>query len=196
MRDPENIRELIRLKPDFIGFIFYHKSPRFVAELDEDLIARIPLSIKKVGVFVNEDIETVLELYEKYGLDYVQLHGDEDLEYSQELKKHGVGIIKVFHVLDSLPYSLVSYSEYSDYFLFDTATPDYGGSGRHFDWSILKTYNLDTPVLLSGGIESKDMREVTKLGIKNLVGIDVNSRFEISPAMKDINRIQELKSNL
>ena len=196
MREPENIRQLIALKPDFIGFIFYGKSPRYVSEPDEDLFSMIPISIKKVGVFVNEDIDAVLRLYEKFGLDYVQLHGDEDLEYSKKLKEQGVGIIKVFRLLDSLPYSISSHSSYADYFLFDTATADYGGSGRHFDWSILKTYNLDTPFLLSGGIESEDVEEIRKMRLEGLVGIDVNSRFELSPGLKDINKLKELKSGI
>ncbi len=196
MRDPENISELIKLKPDFIGFIFYGKSPRYVSEPDEDLFSRIPLSIKKVGVFVNEEIDTVLDLYNKLGLDYVQLHGDEDLEFSQKLKEAGVGIIKVFRILDSLPYAISSHSEFSDYFLFDTATHGYGGSGRHFDWTILKNYNLDTPFLLSGGIERDDLEAISEMNIENMVGIDVNSRFEVSPAMKDINKLKELKVSL
>ncbi len=196
MRDPENIRQLIKLKPDFIGFIFYGKSPRYVSEPDEDFFSWIPMSIKKVGVFVNEELDTVLQLHDKLGLDYVQLHGDEDLDFSKKLKENGVRIIKVFRMLDSLPYSLSSYSEYSDYFLFDTATPDYGGSGRHFDWSILNAYNLETPFLLSGGIENDDVEAIRKMKIDSLVGIDVNSRFELSPGVKDINKLKELKSGL
>ena len=196
MKNPENVKQLINLRPDFIGFIFYGKSPRFVAEPDEDFFSRIPISIKKVGVFVNETLETVIRFHNKLGLDFVQLHGDEDLNFSKKLKEKGVGIIKVFHVLDSLPYSLSSYSDYSDYFLFDTATPEYGGSGRHFDWSILKTYNLETPFLLSGGIEKDDLDEIRSLQLEKLVGIDVNSRFEVSPGVKDIPELTQLKEEL
>lgn len=196
MRDPENVWELVKLRPDFIGFIFYKKSPRYVQLPDEDLFSRIPLSIKKVGVFVNEDFDTILQLWNKLGLDYVQLHGDEDLEFSKKLKENGVGIIKVFRMLDSLPYSLSSYSEFSDYFLFDTATPDYGGSGRHFDWSILTGYNLDTPFLLSGGISSSDVTEIGKLKVEGLAGIDVNSRFELSPGVKNMDLLKQLKEQL
>lgn len=196
MRDPDNVRRLIALRPDFIGFIFYKKSPRFVDEPDEDMIARIPISIKKVGVFVNEELDTVLKLYNKFGLDYVQLHGDEDLDFVKELKEKGVGIIKVFRLLDSLPYSLGQFSEYSDYFLFDTATPAYGGSGRHFDWSILRNYNLDTPFLLSGGINLNDVDEIRNLGLDQIEGIDVNSKFELLPGLKDIDMLESLKSRL
>ncbi|MEP5611712.1 MAG: phosphoribosylanthranilate isomerase [Cyclobacteriaceae bacterium] len=196
MKNPENIKQLIKQQPDFMGFIFYGKSPRFISEPDEDLFSRIPISIKKVGVFVNESIDNILKLRDKLGLDYVQLHGDEDLSFSKNLKEKGVGIIKVFRLLDSLPYSLPKFSEFSDYFLFDTATPEYGGSGRHFDWSILKNYNLETPFLLSGGITKDDMEEIKGLRLEKLVGIDVNSKFEVSPGMKNINMLRQLKERI
>ncbi|MEP1096943.1 MAG: phosphoribosylanthranilate isomerase [Cyclobacteriaceae bacterium] len=196
MKNAENIKQLVKQQPDFMGFIFYAKSPRFVSEPDEDLFSRIPISIKKVGVFVNESLETILRLREKLGLDYVQLHGDEDLSFSKSLKKNGVGIIKVFRLLDSLPYSLPKYSGFSDYFLFDTSTPEYGGSGRHFDWSILKSYNLETPFLLSGGITEGDIEEIKSMRLEKLVGIDVNSKFEVSPGMKNINMLRQLKERI
>jgi len=197
MREPYNIKWLINLRPDFIGFIFYRKSPRFVSEIDEELMSRIPISIKKVGVFVNEEVSTVIKLYEKYGLDFVQLHGDEDLEFSKKLKERGIGIIKVFRLMESLPYALASFSKFTDYFLFDTASPSYGGSGRHFDWSILENYNLSTPFLLSGGIGLEDVDLVKKLkSIEQLAGIDVNSRFEVKPGLKDIAMIRKLKESI
>lgn len=196
MKNAENIKQLVKQEPDFMGFIFYGKSPRFVSEPDKDLFSRIPSSIKKVGVFVNESLEIILELRDKLGLDYVQLHGDEDLNFSKRLREKGVDIIKVFRVLDSLPDLLPKYSEFSDYFLFDTATSEYGGSGHHFDWSILKTYNLETPFLLSGGITKDDIEEIKGLRLEKLVGIDVNSKFEVSPGMKNINRLKQLKERI
>ena len=196
MKAAENIQQLIDLRPDFMGFIFYKKSPRYVGELGADVFSRVPISIKKVGVFVNEEIDTVLELYEKYGLDYVQLHGDEDLEYSMRLKTQRVKIIKVFRILDSLPYSIAKFSEYSDYFLFDTATKSYGGSGRHFDWSILKNYSSEVPFLLSGGISTDDVGQIKEMNPNGLAGIDVNSRFEVEPGLKDIEMVRKLKTEL
>lgn len=196
MKDAANIQQLLDLRPDFIGFIFYKKSPRYVGELDPDVFSRIPISMKKVGVFVNEDFETILDVYDKYGLDYVQLHGDEDLFFSKRLKEKGVKIIKVFRILDSLPYSLSEFCEVSDYFLFDTASPAYGGSGRHFDWSILSNYSGDVPYLLSGGISLDDVEEIKQMNPTGLAGIDVNSKFEIEPGLKDMQMVKKLKSSL
>lgn len=196
MKDAADIQELVEVKPTFIGFIFYKKSPRFVSELAEESITSIPNDIKKVGVFVSEELETILSVYDSYGLDYVQLHGNESLELSKQLKAKGCGIIKVFSVTDHLPESLDRFAPCSDYFLFDTATTLYGGSGRHFDWSILSEYNLPTPFLLSGGIGLDDIDEIKKLDIQGLAGIDVNSKFEIAPGKKDMDKVRSLKTAL
>lgn len=196
MRDPDNIQELIALKPNFIGFIFYRKSPRYVNEMDEDFIMRIPISISKVGVFVNESLETILEIANRYGLEYIQLHGDEDLTFANALKERGLKIIKVFRVMDTIPFFAKNYEGIADYFLFDTASINYGGSGRHFDWNILKNYNLNVPFLLSGGVQLEDIPKIKLMGIEQLVGIDVNSRFEQEPALKDIEKLRQLKAGL
>jgi phosphoribosylanthranilate isomerase len=196
MRSPENIQDLIDIKPDFIGFIFYPKSPRYVDEMDEDFIMRIPLSIRKVGVFVNESMENIIKISGKYGLEYVQLHGDEDLAFAQKLKSKGLKIIKVFRVMDTIPIVAKKYEGVADYFLFDTASMNYGGSGRHFDWNILRNYNLNVPFLLSGGVQLEDVDKIKAMEIEKLVGIDVNSRFEIEPALKDIEKLKELKEAL
>lgn len=196
MGQPENIQGLIDLRPNFMGFIFYKKSPRYKEDLDENLLSRIPISISKVGVFVNASIDIILKLSKKYGLEYAQLHGDEDLDYCKELKSKGMKIIKVFRVMDVIPVAIKKYAEVADYFLFDTKTPDYGGSGRHFDWNILKAYNLDTPYLLSGGIRIEDIDEIKKLELKGLAGVDVNSKFEIEPGLKDLMKIKKLKISM
>jgi len=196
MREPDNIRGLIDIKPDFIGFIFYPKSPRYVNEMDEDFIMRIPISIHKVGVFVNETIDRIVELADKYGLEYIQLHGDEPLGFAQELKEKGLKIIKVFRVMDTIPYVAKQYQGIADYFLFDTASINYGGSGRHFDWNILRNYNLETPFLLSGGVQLEDIDQIKSMQVDKLVGVDVNSRFEIGPAMKDLEKLKRLKSKM
>lgn len=196
MRDPDNIQQLIALKPDFIGFIFYKKSPRYVNEMDEDLIMRIPLSISKVGVFVNESVDNILEISNKYGLEYAQLHGDEDLSFANTLKDKGLKIIKVFRVMDTIPFFAKNYEGIADYFLFDTASMNYGGSGRHFDWNILKNYNLNIPFLLSGGVQLEDIPKIKSMEIDKLIGVDVNSRFELEPALKDMEKLKELKASL
>ena len=196
MRDPENLQGLISMQPDFIGFIFYPKSSRYAANLDEKLLSSIPKTIGKVGVFVNEGIDTVCEIVNKYKLDYVQLHGDEDLEYAMALKSKGVKIVKVFRVTDRIPEEATDYAGIADYLLFDTATSKYGGSGKQFDWNILKNNGLRVAFLLSGGIQLKDIETIKTLKLPKLEGIDVNSGFELEPGLKDLELIKELKRQL
>ncbi len=196
MRDSKNIQELVELRPDFMGFIFYPKSPRYADGLDENMIMRIPLSIHKVGVFVNEEHEKIIEIAERYGLEYIQLHGDEDLSFANVIKENGLKVIKVFRVMDSIPFYAKNYQGIADYFLFDTASVNYGGSGRHFDWNILKNYNLDIPFFLSGGIQLEDIPTIKSMEIEGLAGIDVNSRFEVEPGLKDLEKIKALKAVL
>lgn len=196
MRDPKNIEGLVELTPDFIGFIFYSKSPRFVTSLDDSLVKKIPKSIQRVGVFVNESLDEIDKKAHKYGLSYIQLHGDEDLAFSRNLKERGHKIIKVFRISDSLPTYLGNYEGVADYLLFDTASLNYGGSGVHFKWEALKEYNLDIPYLLSGGVQLEDIPKIKDMGLKKLVGIDVNSRFERSPGVKNLEKIKALKAVL
>lgn len=196
MRDPRNIEGLVSLRPDFIGFIFYKRSPRFDAHLDEDVVSRVPISIKKVGVFVNEPLHSIVKLVNKFGLDYVQLHGDEDLDFAKQLKAKGVKVIKVFRMLESIPVGAANYHGVADYLLFDTATTGYGGSGRHFDWNILKNYNLEIPFFLSGGIDLEDLENIKSMKIPQMVGIDVNSKLEIRPGLKDLKKVKDLKALL
>lgn len=195
MKHPDNIKGLMAHRPDFIGFIFYEKSSRFAEPLDEEVVNAIPPTTKKVGVFVRADITTVLDKVQRYGLDYVQLHGDESVEYIKELKEANeqVQIIKVFRVTDELPHDIDLYTEVSDLFLFDTATSNYGGSGKHFDWTFLKDYQLSVPYLLSGGISMEDLHKVEDMALNGLIGIDVNSKFEKSPADKNLEMIGQLK---
>ncbi|MEP4532595.1 MAG: phosphoribosylanthranilate isomerase [Cyclobacteriaceae bacterium] len=194
MREKGNIEELLQLEPDFIGFIFYAKSPRFVENFE---IPDVPTETKKVGVFVNEGESVILDCVEKYGLDYVQLHGNEPVELAESIKQKGVGVIKVFGVMDALPSAEIRpYEDAVDYFLFDTKTPAHGGSGQKFDWSILKSYDSSKPFFLSGGIDVSDIEEIKKMNIEKLEVIDVNSRFEIAPGLKNIERVKALKSKL
>ncbi len=196
MKHSDNIQSLIEMKPDFMGFIFYPKSPRYAIEMDEDLIMRIPISISKVGVFVNETLDNILSISNKYGLEYIQLHGDEDLSFANSLKEKGLKIIKVFRVMDTIPFFAKNYEGIADYFLFDTVSVNYGGSGRHFDWNILKNYNLNVPFLLSGGVQLDDIPKIKSMRIEQLVGIDVNSRFEIEPGLKDMDLLHQLNAVL
>ncbi|MEO9477645.1 MAG: phosphoribosylanthranilate isomerase [Cyclobacteriaceae bacterium] len=194
MREKDNIGELLLLKPDFIGFIFYAKSPRFVGSFE---IPKVPKETKKVGVFVNEDESVIMGCVEKHGLDYAQLHGNESVELAKSLKQKGVGVIKVFGVMDAFPNEEIRpYEDAVDYFLFDTKTPAHGGSGEKFDWSILKSYDSPKPFFLSGGIDVSDLEEIKKMNIEKLEVIDVNSRFEIAPGLKDIEKVKALKKQL
>ena len=196
MRDPANIQGLINLEPDFIGFIFYQKSPRYVAEMDEGIIRQIPEGIRKVGVFVNEPLNSIIDIANRYGLEYIQLHGDEDLSFANAIKESGLKVIKVFRIMDTIPFFVKNYEGIADYFLFDTASINYGGSGQHFDWNTLKNYNLEVPFLLSGGIQLEDIPRIKSMDIDQLVGVDVNSRFEIEPALKDLDKLKRLKEAL
>ena len=194
MRDVENIKALSELKPDFLGFIFYDKSPRFVGNdaLDVELINSLPRDIKKVGVFVNATIDYILQNVRKYGLHYVQLHGNEMPDFCRNLKFKGVNIIKAFRIDNSFIFSqLNNYKPHVDFFLFDAKGDGYGGNGITFDWNILKKYDNGKPYFLAGGISLDNIDDLENI-IPKPYAIDVNSKFEISPAIKDIAKLEEL----
>jgi len=194
MRESENIKALVALKPDFMGFIFYPKSPRFTGEmLDQELLLNFPAEIKKTGVFVNAETGFILEQVRKYDFQYVQLHGHETPDISRILKDNGVGVIKALSVDKAFEFStLDQYKDTTDYFLFDTKGEGYGGHGVSFDWRILEKYELDTPFLLAGGISPDNIDHLDILKDKPLAGIDVNSKFEISPGLKNIELLKQL----
>ncbi len=193
MRDAANIESLLELKPDYIGMIFYPKSSRYVNELPQVSFGDTP----KVGVFVNATSAEIKEKSEEFNLDLLQLHGNEPVDQVKELKAEGFQIMKVFSVMDELPLTHMKlYEPYVDYFLFDTKTPKYGGSGHKFDWDILKQYGLSKPFFLSGGIDLEDIEKIKSMQLEHLFGVDVNSRFEVAPALKDIEKIKALKAKL
>ena len=198
MKYPENIREVINLSPDFIGFIFYPKSPRYMGEtLRSDDVTDIPPHIKKVGVFVNETLEVVLERVRAYNLDLVQLHGNESPVFCKRIKETGVGVIKVFHVGEDMDWSsLRDYQPFTDYFLFDTKSENYGGTGRPFNWEVLEGYNLETPYFLGGGLSLDNIDLIKATGQSTPFALDVNSRFEVKPGYKDISLLKKLTENL
>ena len=194
MRSPENIRDVAMEQPDLMGFIFFPGSRRFVhAGSLLPALAELPDRIGKVGVFVNQPLKEVLETAHLLGLDFVQLHGTESLAYAAELKKENLGIIKVFRLSDRFSWERAKpFSELADYFLFDTPTKGFGGSGRTFDWKLLKNYPLQTPFFLSGGIGPENIQGARSLSIPELHGIDVNSRLEHSPGLKDMEKVRQL----
>ena len=193
MKYVDNISELANLLPDYIGFIFYHKSPRYIENLEPEYLSGIPASIQKVGVFVNENIYTVLEIAFRYQLSLVQLHGDESPEYCAEIKRAGFPIIKTFSVKSKKDFNnCLSYEEICDFYLFDTKNELRGGSGEKFNWELLKHYNGKTPFFLSGGIEAEDKEILRQFRHLYFYGIDLNSRFEIEPGIKNIQKLKQL----
>lgn len=196
MREPQQMKALENMGVDLMGMIFFPKSPRFVD--GEDICSGcLPKNIRKVGVFVKADLATVVSTVKKYNLSFVQLHGGEDVEFAETVKKHtGAGIIKVANVscADDVKNIPTEWESVADYMLFDYKCVGYGGSGLQFDWSILDEYTLNLPFLLSGGVGPDDAEAVKKINHPKFAGVDVNSKFEISPANKDIEKVKEFLS--
>lgn len=193
MREPANIREVARLDVDWVGFIFYSKSPRvtdgsFLA--DDTLFAgHHP---RRIGVFVDASPESMMEAVNTYHLDYLQLHGHESSEVCRSLQKRGYSLIKAFSIATREDVEKTqAYEGRVDYFLFDTKCEGYGGSGRRFDWSVLDTYQGETPFLLSGGIYPDSVKAICDFRHPQWAGIDLNSGFEIQPGLKDVNKLRE-----
>jgi len=196
LKYPENIQAVSDLKPDFMGFIFYPKSPRYAEPLDNAVLNSLPATIKKIGVFVNEDLENTLTIAYKYKLDGLQLHGAELVDMCRELKKLGYLVIKAFPIAEAYNFKVTkSYEGVCDYFLFDTKTEAYGGSGLKFNWKMLNEYTGDTPFLLSGGIALDDAEAIQKIEHPKFAGIDLNSKFEVKPGLKNISLLKDFISN-
>lgn len=190
----EQVTALQAMGVHYIGFIFYPPSKRYVlGKLSlTDLASFKPTGIKKVGVFVNEPLEQLVETVKAAGLDLVQLHGDETPEYCAAVRQR-VATIKVFRVGASVP-DFAAYESVVDYFLFDTDSTLYGGTGQHFNWELIKGSTIPKPFFLSGGIGPNDIQgvqvmEKTKAG-KSLLALDINSQFELAPGMKDLEKIK------
>ncbi|WP_459684883.1 phosphoribosylanthranilate isomerase [Viscerimonas tarda] len=199
MKYPENIRQLASLPIDLMGFIFYPRSPRYVAGLEPGVLAAIPDRIKKVGVFVNEQPDRVFACMEKYKLDYVQFHGNESVDWCRLTKARypAVKIIKAFNVSGASDFEKTeAYSSVCDYFLFDTKTSQHGGSGQKFDWTILDAYRGNLPFFLSGGLSADDAELVKSLKHPKLYALDLNSKFETAPGLKDIALLGEFINRL
>lgn len=212
----ENAIQIAELKPDFMGFIFYKESKRYCAEIS---IATI-LSLKRnntipVAVFVNEKIETVLEICSLYQISHIQLHGTESVEYCKVLKNLGFTIIKaipveitqkpgsagnrpdgVSHELAELAKEIEKYQNFVDYLLFDTKTEQFGGSGKKFNHELLKDISIEKPFFLSGGISVEDAKVLANLQIENLYCIDINSKFETEAGVKNIETLAQFISKI
>lgn len=199
MKYLENIQQVAALQPDYLGFIFYPKSPRNF----EGDIQKVDENIKKTGVFVNASIDFIVDKVNQYGFGAVQLHGSESVEFCQELNSHDLDIelFKVFSIKDEFDFSVLSaYEPFVDYFLFDTKGKEKGGNGYTFDWSVLKQYPSKKPFILSGGIGIDEVEKVKEILRTDLPihALDINSRFEIEPGLKNVellNRFfKEMKS--
>lgn len=197
MRDADNIRTLDLLGiANWMGFIFYPASSRYVEAVPEYM----PRHSRRVGVFVNATIEDIIAHCADYSLNAVQLHGDETPDYCSELRQQlptGTAIIKAISVSSEEDLQRTTdYTSTVDYFLFETPCSTYGGSGEKFQWELLNAYTGTRPFLLSGGIGPDDIDAIIRFRHPKLLGIDLNSRFEISPALKDTNRLMHFITTL
>jgi phosphoribosylanthranilate isomerase len=196
MREADNIRDVEALGIDMMGFIFWPKSSRYVSQRPDYL----PKRVKRVGVFVDEEPEQVRRLAGEYGLDYIQLHGHEMPEVISYLRTPALPhprIIKAFNI--STEEDLLQTKPYEglvDYFLFDAKGKSVGGNGEKFNWDVLEAYQGSTPFLLSGGIGPDDAERVNAFYHPKCIGIDLNSRFELTPGLKDIAKLREFITNL
>lgn len=220
MKYQDNIVDIAALQPDYLGFIFYGKSSRFF----NGTMPQLPPSIKKVGVFVNAPLDEIVKKIDYYGLDLVQLHGEESPEFCEELKRHyehnnkvlsvkrdrlprsarnanHIGIIKVFSIKDQFNFDQIkSYESVCDYYLFDTKGQLPGGNGYTFNWEVLKNYPSTKPYFLSGGIGLEEVDNIHEFLRRKesqyCHAIDINSKFEIEPGLKNITLLKEFKNRI
>ena len=190
MTQPDNIKAVLMLKPDFMGFIFYPHSPRCITgKVNPGFIQGIASSVITTGVFVNESLEMIFQTAKTYGLRAIQLHGSETPEDCQTLRSEGLTVIKAFGIKTAADLLQTErYAACTDYFLFDTQSQNHGGTGQSFDWSVLKTLPLTKPWFLGGGISPANICEAAATGYHAL---DLNSRFETKPGIKDIYSLKE-----
>lgn len=202
MTQLEQVYMLDAMGIEFAGFIFYSKSPRYVAgRIIGSELKKAKLTINKVGVFVNPEYDEVMKYVDEYGLYMVQLHGDESPRLCERISEQ-VPTIKVFRIKegDNIDWKVRDYGNVCDLFLFDTDWSNYGGSGKKFDWSLLESAKIDKPFLLSGGIGVEDAEELKKFASGkhsgNFFAVDVNSKFETRPGIKDMDKLVEFKVDL
>jgi phosphoribosylanthranilate isomerase len=210
MRESQNISDLVSLEIDYLGFIFYEQSPRFVGLTPPQWVEDEQWGkTQKVGVFVNHSIDFMTAMIERFDLGLVQLHGDESVELCSALRKivcddtnnsidthdwqgRSIKIIKVFAVGEDFDFTqLNDYKPFVDYFLFDTKGKNLGGNGVTFDWKILENYDNEKPFFLSGGIDIQHIEEIKQLKNLNIHALDINSKFEVSAGVKDVEKIKK-----
>jgi phosphoribosylanthranilate isomerase len=190
MRDHKNIMEVASLNPEYLGFIFYEKSPRFVG--DDLKLPSLPSLIKKVGVFVNEKTEVIVKKGNKFGFDLVQLHGDETAEQCAQLKDLGMKIVKAFALDENFDFrEITPFKKQVEFFLFDTKGKNYGGNAKVFDWALLKKYDQEVPFFLSGGLSPANIEQLVDVANMNLHALDLNSGVEEAPGLKSIDKVRD-----
>lgn len=188
MKDLKNIQSISSLNIDYMGFIFYENSTRYTDKVPN---VDLPDSIKKVGVFVNSTGAYIEEKIVQ-GIHIIQLHGNESPSFCKSIKKYNLPIIKAFGISDAFQWnSLEPYLNYVDYFLFDTKSPNYGGTGLTFNWSILNNYKYDKPYFLSGGLSLENIKSSLEIKDSRLAALDLNSKFEIYPGLKDSKQLEK-----
>jgi phosphoribosylanthranilate isomerase len=198
----KQLQQLDKLNIDYAGFIFFKGSPRYVADkIPAEELSQADFDIKKVGVFVNDDYEAIMSRVDEYSLDVVQLHGDESPELCEKISD-SVEVIKAFRIRDNhstlIDELIGEYDEVCDYYLFDTAAKSgvLGGSGEQFDWSQLSKARIEKPFFLSGGIGMEDIDKIKKFKHPDFYGVDINSRFEKEPGVKDLAMVMQFKMGL
>jgi phosphoribosylanthranilate isomerase len=202
MTELEQVKQLDAMGADFAGFIFYPKSPRYVVRhIEGEQLRRAKLRLGKVGVFVNATYDEVMKQVDSYGLDMVQLHGDETPRFCEQLANY-ITVIKVFRLGEDDPvdWLIRPYQDSCDMFLFDTEGVGYGGTGKKFNWDQLKLARIDKLFFLSGGIEPADEEKLKVFEkepvAKKMFSIDINSRFELSPGVKDMKKVKAIIDGL
>lgn len=199
LNNTKNIKSVVSLRPDFAGFVFYRSSRRYFLKnnLSTGAFKGIPETVKKVGVFVDAPFEEIMKAYHTYQLDYIQLHGNESAAYCARLLENNLSLIKAFSVSEASTFKeLEAYEPFCKYFLFDTKGKLPGGNGIKFSWHLLKSYSLEVPFFLSGGIGPDDIDAIQSFHHEKLYGIDINSRFEIEPGIKNVQKIENFKKQL
>lgn len=196
--DADNAKAIAETGIDFAGFIFYPGSKRYVGEMpDNRLFENIPESVVKVGVFVNENPSTVMGISRFAGIEMVQLHGNETVSYCGSLRSCGLKVIKAFRIGSKTDLQLINaYSDVCDYFLFDSSTGSYGGSGTKFNWQIIEGAGFSKPFFLSGGIGPEDAHLLKKITCNMFFAADINSRFEVKPGIKDTDKVKKFTDQI
>ncbi len=188
INDGDNFREISQCNIDMIGLNFYSKSKRYVNTAPINF-ANEHGTIKRVGVFVDEDMEFVKHRIKEYSLDMIQLHGNETAEYVKDLSGE-TNVIKVFHIDAAFNFSDCEFYDSCSYYLFDTSSAAYGGTGKKFDWSLIESYKAKTPFILAGGISPDDLEMISQIRHPRFSGIDINSKFEIEPGIKNVELVK------